>query len=332
MFARVVLASKATTGAPPLISVHMRYPRIIHGELMTHRVFSRNARSSRAVPVRTMLNEVTTGPFVPWHWGKNQKGMQALEECNEKVRLGWEEVSTGIGELPEQRTMTREETWLWARDQAVAAAEAFMEAGYHKQLANRLLEPFSFIDTLVTSTSWANFFHLRRHKDAEPHFRDLADLVFEAIENAEFQTLGVGEWHLPYVNDADWKQAGDFVHKNGNGVVTHEAVLEVLKKISAARCARISYAPFDGNPSYERELERFEHLINSERMHASPVEHQATPDTLSHYELTSVDLNTGHESLVSSGTGYDNQHLHGNLDGWVQWRKTFPDEALRDAA
>src|SRR5690606_35393720 len=108
---------------------------IIHGEVITHRVFSRNARSSRAVPVRKMLEEVRTIPFVPWHWGANQKGMQAAGECNEKVRA-----------YPDQLrpTLTREEAWLVARDNAALAAEAYMNAGYHKQIPNRLIEPFSW--------------------------------------------------------------------------------------------------------------------------------------------------------------------------------------------
>jgi Thymidylate synthase complementing protein. len=308
MFAAVVQASVAENSSSRIVTMHLRYPRIIHGEVMTHRVFSRNARSSRAVPVKTMLNEVRNTPFVPWHWGKNQKGMQANEECNEPVHLDWEMVSTGIGELPERRVMTREGAWLWARDKAVEAADAYMDAGYHKQVPNRLLEPFSWIDTLITSTSWANFLHLRDHGDAEPHFQDLAKLVRKALEEVRdkklFQNLLPGEWHLPYITESD----REFVAEETDGDIGK--MLDMLLKISAARCARISYTPFDGNASYEREIERFNLLVTSERIHASPTEHQATPDV-----------------FIPHSVGWANPNLAGNLGpGWIQFRKTLRGE------
>lgn len=296
MQAEVILASKSKH-APPIYTIRLRYPRIIHSEIMTHRVFSRNARSSRAVPVQTMLDEVRTKPFVPWHWGKNQKGMQAGEECNELIVLKSDEDSPNC-----DLTFHREAAWLYARDYAVEVAEAFMMAGYHKQIPNRLLEPFMWIDTLVTATDWDNFLWLRDHKDAEPHLQDLARLVKQAIESAEIQKLDEGDWHLPYITEADRHAPSDW--KDGPAV---------LRKISAARCARISYKPFDGNASYEAELARYDSLINSDRVHASPVEHQARVDDFSHYE---------------NGRGhFANEHLRGNFaPGWIQYRKTIPNE------
>lgn len=310
MQAEVILASKTTTSANPIYTIRLRYPRIIHGEIMTHRVFSRNARSSRAVPVKTMLNEVENTPFIPWHWGKNQKGMQAAEECNEPVtifpQLYLEDVS-------------REEAWVWASRNAIDVAREFMEAGYHKQLPNRLLEPFSWIDTLITSTEWDNFLWLREHGAAEPHLQDLAKLAHHALGTSDFQVLKPGEWHLPYITNADravskgWEMPDDW-----------------LCKISAARCARISYKPFDGDASYEREIERYNHLVTDERVHASPLEHQATPDEM----LTaSIDLFEDDNASLSPDETLDAQRvfkhkqLHGNLNGWIQYRKTVPNEA-----
>lgn len=312
MFAAVVLASKPTDGGKPLITLHLRYPRIIHGEIMTHRVFSRNARSSRAVPVKTMLNEVRTKPFVPWHWGLNQKGMQAGEECNAPVSTITIPLELDVDAI------CRKEAWFCACDVAAGTAEAYMNAGYHKQIPNRLLEPFSWIDTLITSSSWANFFHLRDHKDAEPHFQDLARLVKEALtwvrDNDELQILESGQWHLPYVTLADREEVRKQV---GSAAGSNQAFLSLLQKISAARCARISYTPFDGNPSIERELERFDFLINSDRLHASPTEHQATPDR----------FYTGQElGQFPPEPGWEAPHLHGNLEGWIQFRKTLAGE------
>ena len=330
MQVEVILASASPVpGAPNIYTIRMRYPRIIHGEIMTHRVFSRNARSSRAVPVKTMLNEVRTIPFVPWHWGANQKGMQATEECNEIVwnqlvqmplagsgyghPLDWE------GKINERTGVYREDAWLMARDRAVQSAEALMDAGYHKQNVNRLLEPFSWIDTLITATDWANFLHLRDHKDAEPHLQDLARLVKQAIDERDAHQLDFYNWHLPYITAKDRKEAYNGPSQTNSW--------NWLCQISAARCARISYAPFDGDASYEREIERYNSLVTSERIHASPLEHQAKPDTQSSYDLSLIDEG-GSEELVFSGLNWDHPELHGNFTGWIQNRKTVPGESM----
>jgi len=215
---------------------------------------SRNSRSSRAVPIQRLINEVEANPVIPWHWGKNQPGMQAWEECSEKVLFSeYNELGSCL------RTSSREAAWRDARDHAVKIATAFMQAGYHKQVVNRLLEPFMWIDTLITATEWDNFFCLRCHKDAEPHFQDLANMIRAAIENAEYQELEMEQWHLPYITAEETREYGP----------------EILLKLSAARCARVSYAPFDGNGDAGREIERFNRLITSKPVHASPIEHQA---------------------------------------------------------
>lgn len=288
--------------APPIYTLRLRYPRIIHAEIMTHRVFSRNARSSRAVPVKTMLKEIREIPFVPWHWGKNQKGMQASEECNEGVTIHYIESDGFAGEMD----VSREGAWLHLRDQMVEGAEAFDAAGYHKQVVNRLIEPFSWIDVLITATDWSNFLWLRDHKDAEPHLQDLARLVRQAIDESPLILLDQGQWHLPYITDKDYWE----LHKAWRSV---EESNRVLCKISAARCARISYAPFDGNASYEAELARYDSLISSDRIHASPVEHQATPD----------EQIRDREGIWQ----WDSPHLHGNFTGWIQNRKLIPNES-----
>lgn len=318
MTVEVILASKPTNGAAPIITIHARYPRIIHSELMTHRVFSRNARSSRAVPVKTMLEEVWRTPFVPWHWGKNQSGMQAGEECNTRPEVNWfHEIDPNddakgyeLGKIEQ----SREDTWIHARDAAHEVAEAYMKAGYHKQIANRLLEPFMFIDTLITSTSWANFLHLRDHKDAEPHIRDLAVLIKEAIADAEYQELKPGQWHLPYV-DAQIEDDGSQSYRenfDADGVLRGMQFVDLAtaQKLSVARCARISYKPFDGDGSIERELERYDLLVGSTPLHASPAEHQATP---MRYRVPGS--------------------FNGNLgEGWIQYRKKLDREYVADAA
>jgi len=321
MQVEVILASQGPNHKP-IYTIRMRYPRPIHGEIMTHRVFGRNARSSRAVPVRTMLLECTSIPYIPWHWGKNQRGMQAEEECNELITVPTE--TGGCFDVD------RETAWLQARDAAVAVAEGFMNAGYHKQNPNRLLEPFSWIDTLITSTDWDNFLWLRDHKDAEPHLQDLARLVKQAIDEAEIQPLQPGEWHMSYITpmdiqnliicpDEDTERAIDELGCDGQ---------ELLNMVSAARCARISYKPFDGNAAYRAEFDRYNLLVTSDRVHASPLEHQATPDKHSAFEVSQL-INTpdgAENSAFEVVEGWCNPELHGNLDGYIQARKLVPNE------
>lgn len=312
MQAEVILASTSKDDHPPLYTIRARYPRIIHAEVETHRVIymdgvlvevhepglgimsdndlSRNARSSRAVPVKTLLKEVRENPFVPWHWFKNQPGMQG------RVPLTPEEIRKA------------EAAWLAPLPHIIEAVETMIDAAgldIHKQVPNRLLESYMWIDTLMTATEWSNFLWLRNHEAAEPHLQDLARLIQQAIDEAEPQLLLPGEWHLPYITEAD-RQSEAWV---GRGLTQ----LEFLQMVSAARCARISYAPFDGDASYERELQRYDSLVSSDRVHASPLEHQATPDSLAYFDFV--------DSAV-----WNRPELHGNLDGWIQYRKTVPGE------
>jgi len=248
---KIIAASLHAKGdVNPLITIHARYPRFIHSEVMTHRVFSRNARSSRAVPVSKIIEEVETNPVIPWHWHKNQPGMQGFIEHNNSVKY-FSDYSIFDDK--------REDAWLGARDQALKFAKAFMEAGYHKQIVNRLLEPFMWIDTLITSTEWDNFFELRLDETTEPHFRDLARAIKNKFQDIDFEQLDFNQWHLPYVTQRE-KESLD---------------IETQLKISAARCARISYKPFDGGFDIEKEIIRYEKLIESNPPHCSPIEHQA---------------------------------------------------------
>lgn len=295
--AQIVADSINATG-DRLTTIHMRYPRFIHAEVMTHRVFSRNARSSRAVPVAKMLEEIRNDPVVPLHWGKNQKGMQAEQECDAEVIYPDTHEDGYSGGTPV-------EAWLKARDYAVKFADGFADAGYHKQVVNRLLEPFMHIDTLVSATEWANFLHLRDHKDAEPHIAMLAREVRKAMDASTPDDLLIGQWHLPYV--PHWERAEIVKAVTGRDWREDwkEADYLAMIKVSAARCARISYKPFDGSSEvdYVAELNRYDLLVGSQPMHASPVEHQATPDPV-----------------------FYRRALHGNFIGWMQHRKTLKGE------
>lgn len=227
----------------------LRYPRFIHAEFMTHRVFSRNASSSRAIPVGRLIRDVERDPAYPIYWGKNQSGMQADTELSGRDR------TDAI------------QAWTDAKKNAIRTARIMAEIDAHKQVVNRVLEPFSHINVVVTSTEWKNFFDLRMHRDAQPEIRQLAVQMNDAIRNSNPNELEYGQWHLPFVTDEEIEAHGGLTDPHGK-----------LRIISSARCARTSYKTHDGRvSSFDEDLSLGRRLTNSEPFHASPFEHQATP-------------------------------------------------------
>lgn len=274
--------------SPRLTTLQLRLPRIILAEMNTHRMISKNASSSRAIPVKRLIQDVMDNPYIPVHWGKNQKGMQAYEENDELVEILYED---GF-EFVNNKT-----AWLKARNNAVEFAKAFDAAGYHKQIVNRLIEPYMYTNIVATATNWANFLYLRDHHAAQPEIQILAQCVKSALETSVPEELSYGEWHLPYITDEDRKEYNQ----------------EDIKKISAARCARVSYKTVEGKrPTAEEDLVLFDRLVNGDRIHASPLEHQASPDWFD-----------------DKNDSWKNKELHGNFNGWIQYRKTIPNESVK---
>ena len=285
-----------------LSTLLLTYPRAIHAEFMTHRQFSRNAGSSRAIPVSKMIQDVMDNPFIPLHWGKNQKGMQATEECNDLVDIPHEERTFGCFHT------TREKAWLWARDRAVETAKGYANAGYHKQIVNRLLEPFMHIRVVVSSTEWSNFLALRDHPDAEPHIAMLAREIRKELEKPAMQVLQPGQWHTPFVNDT------------GDGLYQTEVWKEWAIPMASACCASTSYKTVDGfDMTIQRANAIFDKLVEKPPLHASPFEHVAKADEWNEWEL-----GAGMTQLY----GWLDDQLHGNFQGFCQYRKMLPNECL----
>lgn len=294
-----VIADSVSPDGIRLTTMQLRYPRFIHSELMTHRVFSRNASSSRAIPVERMIEDLRRDPAMPVYWGSNKPGMQADEELHE--------VALKLAKA----------TWLDAMEAAITQAEDLIDLGLHKQIANRILEPWAHINVVVTATDWANFFALRSHKDAQPEIKVLSDAMMAAMEHSDPEFLTPGQWHLPYVNlsgqSDDVDAAEDYLTQNGvlRWVPTHEQIVEVLRKVSVARCARVSYLTHEGKKTtVEEDLKLFDRLLGSRPLHASPAEHQATPD----------------RKVTSFFNPWAYPKEHGNFRGWRQFRKMFEGE------
>lgn len=263
-----IIEDSVTEQGKRLTTFVLKYPRFIHSEVLTHRMLSRNASSSRAIPVEKIIQQVLDDPAMPVYWGKNQKGMQADQELSEEQRSAAERI------------------WLLARDEAVLHARLLVELGVHKQIANRILEPFHHIQVVVSATEWENFFTLRRHKDAQPEFNQLATVMAVQYRLSQPKLLRTGEWHLPFIREDERKQYLD----------------EQLIKCSVARCARVSYMNHDGSaPDIQKDFELHDKLVVSRPLHASPAEHQATP-------------------------AYSSSERSGNFVGWYQYRKDLQNE------
>ena len=279
----------------PLVTAQFKYPRFIHAEFMTHREFSRNASSSRAIPVKKMIEQVRNDPAMPIHWGANQPGMQADNQ------LGADDIQI------------MKNHWLLAAEQAAEQAEFMAAHGLHKQVANRVLEPYQWMHVIATTCNTSNFFGLRRHKDAQPEIKLVADLWHEALEQTPATLIKHGDWHLPYIAAADWQAAERYlqVGRITRDMPSREEVTNLLVAMSAARCARVSYLTHDGDlPTVQQDLDLYERLVGSQPLHASPTEHQATPD----YAYDNGVWAHGPE--------------HGNLIGWRQFRKMLPGEYI----
>lgn len=228
------------TGMTRVTTMEVVMHRFVLAEFNTHRVFSRNSASSRAIPFPKMLDRVLMDPAIPLVFPAEQKGMQGGDE---------------IADVVEARN-----EWRIARDYAVSAAQRLAEMGVHKSICNRLLEPFMWHTVVVTSTEWDNFFKQRCSPLAQPEIRAAAECMEHALQTSTPVKLNSGEWHLPLI------QADE-----------HDLPLWQQIKVSAARCARTSYLTHHGERDVAEDLAMYGRLISADPGHWSPLEHVCTP-------------------------------------------------------
>lgn len=227
-----------------LTTFQLKYPRYILAEVNTHRVFSRSTSSSRAIPIKKIISQVWNTPVIPQEWSMNNPGMQSNQE------------------LSGFRKILAEYVWISSSKIACGFAYLFHLIGLHKQYSNRVLEPWMIANTVVTATEWDNFWKLRDHPDAQPDIQLLAKTMREEYTNNIPKLINYEDWHLPYITDEEKTKYG----------------IDLLLKMSTARCARVSYNNHDGtSPNIEKDLELHKRLVESKPEHASPTEHQAKP-------------------------------------------------------
>lgn len=310
MISAEVICDSVSKQGKRLTTFKLRYPKFIHGEFMTHRVISRNASSSRAIPTAKLIEEVRSDALcaAPIFWGKNQPGMQAVEELQDDMARSWEKYpSEGKGFWMGTDRQRAKELWFNAALNAASWADRMNAIGVHKQIVNRLLEPFSHINVVATATEWDNFFGLRLHRDAQPEMRALAVAMWEAKKASTIRQLRPGEWHMPFINRDDIPAL--------TKAEPSKFREEIAIKVSVARCARVSYESHETGrrSTVEEDLKLYDRLVGAQPLHASPAEHQATPDDL---------------FPVMGRPQWKQPREHGNFVGWRQYRKMLKGESV----
>ena len=277
-------------------------------ELLTHRMLSKNCSSSRAIPIEKMLGYIENNMAVPVYLGRNKSGMQAVEEIEDK---------------DEALTVWKESFY-----QVEDSVNKLLDLKVHKQIANRLTEPYQMMKVVVTATEWDNFFNLRIDKDAQPELVLLADKMFNAMQGSTPKTLKAGQWHLPYVeieNDGYSNSHEYFLYDEDksdsetNGYMYKTPLLlDDAIKISVASCAAVSYRT--ENMTLAKADKIFGMLINAETLHSSPFEHIAKPIIVCVEDCENVPHITGtwEDGVTHMKRGGD--LCSGNFTGWIQYR------------
>ena len=330
-----VVADSISPDGDRLVSIEVTMARLVLAEFNTHRVFSRNSASSRAIPVSKQIERILNAPYFPYEWPELTPGMAAKkflnEEQSEAANDIWNqalgdaalhaiELVGGLGYLDEDLQQVFEQKY----PEQFERAQALEGVKVHKQIANRLLESFMHHTVIVTSTEWDNFFGQRIDSNAQPEIRRAAELMLKAMEASEPDKLKAGQWHLPYVDQELREHVGDD--------------FETMKKVATARAARLSYL------NQQQHLERKTRGLSLEQViekdvalhdnglvangHMSPLEHVATPFNEEQYAFRQK-MQTQVESVpleVSLGLS-DQLMFNGNFRGWSQYRKSQPDEA-----
>ncbi len=236
-----VIADSLSPLGDRLTTIEATFHRFVLAEFNTHRAFSRNSASSRAIPVAKMIAKAVDSPAIPVAWAGEKRGMQGGDEITDPA--------------------TARTAWLAARDSAVTTARRLADLGVHKSVVNRLLEPFLPHTVIVSATDYEGFFEQRCSLLAQPEIRLAAEAIHAAYAGSTPALVDWGDWHLPYLSFED-KYAiapGDW------------------KAVSAARCARVSYLTHDGRRDPAEDITLYGKLISAVPPHASPLEHVATP-------------------------------------------------------
>lgn len=320
--AKIIADSVSTLTGTRITTYEIEVHRFVWAELMTHRVFSRNAASSRAITVKSMIDLIKNNPAIPIHWSKNQRGMQGHIPNYEPVEI-------------DGKLYTATEAWLMLRDIVAKYSLAFSDAEYHKQVSNRLSEPFQIMKAVITSTEFENFYNLRledfENYQAAHEIHEVSVCMYKARQLSKPKDLKLNEWHTPYYQDGRFtpknkicNEQMKFEIKEGYSSLFDDSGVNLLDalKVSSSCSAQISYRKLD--ESIEKAIDIYEKLVMSEPVHASALEHCATPTPV-------VDLSKGLFFPIGV-TSLSNRMTwqSGNFENFVQFRQLIKNHDCRE--
>jgi thymidylate synthase ThyX len=339
-----IVADSINPQGDRITTMLVTFPRFILAELNTHRMFSRNSASSRAIPFEKMVKMVQEDPFIPIAWQKDHKGMQGTEYFTSDIDIEANEIK-----------------WNAAKERAIKTTISLHDLGVTKQLCNRLLEPFMWHTVLITATEWENFFALRcpqyefNHKTfkskkdalveinkilgesdfndvndylqwttlnkgmAEIHMMLLAEAMWDAMNESIPKQLKAGEWHIPFEDKIILPPTIPI----DAGLTLDEGVAIRKVKISTAMAARTSYTVVGDEKefSYDKQISLHDRMANQVPFHASPFEHCAR--AMSDEEYGSHVKGWYEQPKYSMGHLVEQGSIETNAEGWCRNYKGF---------
>jgi hypothetical protein len=311
-----------------LTTMQLTHPRIVHAEFNTHCMFARNASSSRAIPFKKVLEKVNNDPFIPEHWGINQSGMQAFAELEglkrERAIEKWLEARNAsvriATEMAADKCPPCKGTGRWELDSDFGTTPKTilcqvcggdgLGLNVHKQIVNRLLEPWSWITVCATgdAAAWSNYFALRCHPDAQPDIQKQAYMAQKEYYESTPQPLEPGQWHCPYIKFEEFDEIRQWENlqyeTDGPAATAMFGTLPAIVLISTGRCARTSYLTQEGTRDFGEDIKLHDRLRYHTPLHASPFEH------------------------VCIATGDDQRYA--KYVGWKSYRHFLPKEYVTD--
>lgn len=306
--AKVIAHSKSAYTGKEIVTFEIVFPRWILAELNTHKMLSKNSASSRAIPLKSAIEEIRNNTAYPHVWRANQAGMVAA------------------GDLEPEKVLEAKHVWTMARDSALEYASKLAEIGLHKQWANRIIENFSYQKVIITGTEWDNFFWLRICPTAQPEIDQLAKLMYDALLKSTPELLYINEWHTPYVRHTRVEGHLMYLDEAGDYISIEDAL-----KISASCCAQVSYRKLDD--SMEKANTVFNKLnlgslSEDAKSHSSPTEHQGTPIS---YNLFGKNQTGDSETWAQGITHVNRQGSFGsgNFYDFIQYRHLIPNESCK---
>jgi thymidylate synthase ThyX len=158
-----------------LVSIEYVVPLYIHTEILTHRRFSRNASSARAMSTTRYAG---LGYYMPPQFYQSQKGMEASAQ-------------------PIKHQWLARMVWSAAIQGTELAARVLERLKVAKEQRNRLIAPAKMVKGIITGTesAWQSFFHLRNNKNADTAMQVFAREAYHAIINTRWSYDTI---HAPY--------------------------------------------------------------------------------------------------------------------------------------